>query len=90
VTDESGFPIGGPVEHPRATAVLVLGALGLLCFGVLSPIAWILGVRALNEIDSSGGYFGGRNQARLGMLLGIVGTVLMILMCLLFLLDACR
>ncbi|NUS45691.1 MAG: DUF4190 domain-containing protein [Mycobacteriaceae bacterium] len=79
------MPIGGPVEHPRATAVLVLGVLGLLCCGVAAPIAWVLGARALIEIDASGGYYGGRSQARLGMALGILGTVAMIFMCLLFL-----
>lgn len=69
--------------------VLVLGALGLLCFGVFSPIAWILGARALDEIDASGGFYGGRQQARLGMFLGIIGTVLMIVLCLLYVLSGC-
>jgi hypothetical protein len=68
---------------------LVLGALGLLCFGVLSALAWVLGARALDEIDESGGRYGGRQQARLGMFLGILGTILMIFMCLLYLLHSC-
>lgn len=78
--DASGRPIGGPIEHPHATSVLVLGVLGLLCCGVASPVAWILAVRALREIDASDGYFGGRTQARLGLILGIVGTIGLILM----------
>jgi hypothetical protein len=69
--------------------VLTLGVLGLLCCGLPAPIAWVMGVRALHEIDASGGYYGGRTQARLGMLLGIIGTILMIVMCLLYLLAAC-
>ena len=90
VYDANGFPQGGPIEHPRASVVLTLGVLGLLCCGLTGPIAWVLGARALQEIDASGGYYGGRSQARLGMLLGIITTVLMILLCLLYLLDACR
>jgi hypothetical protein len=70
--------------------VLTLGVLGLLCCGLPAPIAWVLGARALHEIDASGGYYGGRSQARLGMLLGIIGTILMIVMALLYLLDACN
>lgn len=83
--DASGRPIGGPIEHPHATTVLVLGVLGLLCCGVAAPIAWIMAVRALHEIDASDGYFGGRTQARLGLVLGIIGTVGLIIMCFLFL-----
>jgi hypothetical protein len=83
--DESGLPIGGPVEHPRATTVLVLGVMGLLCLGILSPVAWILGKQALVEIDTYPQWYGGRTQASLGMWLGVLGTVLMIVMALAFL-----
>lgn len=89
VFDANGFPLGGPIEHPRAAVVLTLGVLGLLCCGLTAPIAWVLGARALHEIDASGGYYGGRSQARLGMVLGIVGTILVICMCLLYLLYSC-
>lgn len=89
VYDANGYPLTGPTEHPRAAAVLTLGVLGLLCCGLTAPIAWVMGARALREIDASGGYLGGRSQARLGMVLGIVGTILVICMCLLYLLDAC-
>jgi hypothetical protein len=84
--DDSGMPIGGPAEHPRATTVLVLGVLGLMCCGILSPVAWILGKQALLEIDAYPQWYGGRSQARLGMWLGVLGTVLMILTALAFLL----
>ncbi|MFI1914459.1 DUF4190 domain-containing protein [Nocardia sp. NPDC020380] len=71
-------PIGNPVEHEYATAVLLLGALSVFCCGILGPIAWVLGRRALNEIDASGGAQGGRIQVMVGHILGIVGTILMV------------
>ncbi|MEU6828483.1 DUF4190 domain-containing protein [Nocardia beijingensis] len=79
-------PIGSPVEHPNATAVLFLGAASVLCCGVLGPVAWALGRRALDQIEESGGAYGGRTQVMVGYILGVVGTVLMIIFAVLFLL----
>ncbi|MBF6165213.1 DUF4190 domain-containing protein [Streptomyces gardneri] len=79
-------PIGSPVEHPNATAVLFLGAVSVFCCGVLGPVAWALGRRALDQIEESGGALGGRAQVMVGYILGIVGTVLMIIFAVLFLL----
>ncbi|MFR9771296.1 DUF4190 domain-containing protein [Nocardia sp. SC052] len=78
-------PIGAPVEHPNATAVLFLGAASVLCCGVLGPVAWTLGRRALDQIEESGGAYGGRAQVVVGYVLGVIGTVLMIVFALLFL-----
>ncbi|MFE7801624.1 DUF4190 domain-containing protein [Nocardia sp. NPDC057440] len=79
-------PIGQPVEHPNATAVLFLGAASLICCGLLGPVAWALGKRALDQIEESGGAFGGRVQVMVGYILGIVGTILMVCWAVLFLL----
>ncbi|MFQ6399012.1 DUF4190 domain-containing protein [Nocardia sp. KC 131] len=79
-------PIGQPVEHPNATAVLFLGAVSLLCCGLLGPVAWALGRRALSQIEESGGAYGGRTQVTVGLILGIIGTILMIIWAVLFLL----
>jgi hypothetical protein len=75
-------PPGGyaqPENHPRATTALVLGILGLVCCSILAPFAWSIGKKAVNEIDASGGRYGGRGQAQAGYILGIIGTVLLIL-----------
>lgn len=77
-------PIGKPVEHPYATAVLFLGAVSLLCFGLTGPVAWAMGKRALDQIDESGGAYGGRIQVVVGYTLGVIGTILAVLMALLF------
>lgn len=68
-----------PRDHPQATTALVLGILGLVLCGVLAPFAWVVGGRAVREIDASGGALGGRSQANAGRILGIVGSVLLLL-----------
>ncbi|WP_280269465.1 DUF4190 domain-containing protein [Nocardia wallacei] len=78
--------IGNPVEHPHATTILLLGALSIFCCGALGPVAWTMGKRALDQIEVSGGAIGGRMQVLVGYILGIVGTVLMVLVGILFLL----
>ena len=64
-------------EHPQATTALVLGILGILVCGVISPFAWRIGKRAVDEIDASRGQLGGRGSAQAGYVLGLVGTVLL-------------
>lgn len=72
-------------NHPQAQTAMILGLVGLvgtfLC-GVtifLCPFAWLMGGRAKREIDASGGAYGGRDQAMIGYVTGIIGTVLLVL-----------
>jgi hypothetical protein len=55
----------------------VLGILGLVACSVLGPFAWALGKRTMDEIDASGGAWGGRSAAQAGYVLGVVATVLL-------------
>ena len=73
-------------KEPQATTALVLGIVGLssivFCVGVLlilSPFAWSLGSKSLKEIEASRGALGGADQARAGMIMGIIGTVILVL-----------
>lgn len=81
-------PFGRPPvqNHPQATTSLVLGAVGVgsifvLCGLLLfvSPVAWIMGSKAIKEIDASNGAIGGRSEALWGKIMGIIGTVLLVL-----------
>lgn len=85
-----GYPPYGaftpPVrDHPQSTTALVLGIVGLvggLSCGLgffVSPFAWALGRNASKEIAASRGQIGGEGQARAGMIMGIIGTVLLVL-----------
>ena len=57
-----GYPAySPPPDHPQATIVLILGIVGMMFSPSCAPFAWVLGRRALNEIDASGGAVGGRD-----------------------------
>ena len=73
-------------DHPQSTMALVLGLVGLiggffLCgvAWIVSPFAWAVGSSALKEIRASQGQMGGEGKAQAGMVLGIIGTVFLIL-----------
>ena len=69
-----------PQDHPQSTLALVLGILGFVLCGLCSPFAWVIGKRALNEIDASGGRMGGRSAAQAGYILGLIGSILLMLL----------
>ena len=71
-------------SHPQSTLAMILGIVGLvgaLMFCglplVVSPFAWSLGRNALREIAASQGQLRGESEARAGMVMGIIGTVLL-------------
>jgi hypothetical protein len=66
-------------DHPRATTAMVLGIVGLVLCGLAAPFAWRIGKGAMDDIDRSQGTLGGRGQAQAGYVLGIIGTVLLVL-----------
>lgn len=67
-----------PPDHPQATTALVVGIVGIVvCAGLISPIAWVIGKKAVDEIDASRGMIGGRGAAQAGYILGIVGTCIL-------------
>jgi hypothetical protein len=86
-TAPGAYGYGTPMaaNHPSATTALVLSLIGLvgvaLCGGltlVLSPFAWHIGAKAVREIDANPGMYGGRDQANAGKIMGIIGTVLLV------------
>lgn len=68
------FPVAVP-HHPQGGLILGLGIGGFFC-GVLAPVAWILGSRALGNIRETGSHPPNERQITLGRTLGIVGTAL--------------
>jgi hypothetical protein len=75
-----GVPYGyGPPqqEHPQGTTVLILGILGIVACQILGPFAWVLGNRALAEIDANPAMYSNRGLVVAGRICGIVGSVLL-------------
>ena len=63
----------------QATLSLVLGIIGLVCCGLLAPVALFIGNSSRRRIQASGGALGGYGLATAGFVLGIIGTVLLAL-----------
>lgn len=73
------FPYGPPpLTHPNGTTILVLGILSLVVCSLIGPFAWVMGNRALREIDTSGHLYENRGSVQAGRICGIVGTCLML------------
>jgi hypothetical protein len=66
-----------PPDHPQATLVLILGIVSVAVCGFVAPFAWVIGSRVVREIDASRGQLGGRTQAQVGRIIGIVYTCIM-------------
>lgn len=72
-------------DHPKATPSLVVGIVsvaGLFVCGLpvlASPVAWVLGAQARREIRNAPQQWGGESKATTGMVLGIIGTALLVL-----------
>ncbi|MFB3894755.1 MAG: DUF4190 domain-containing protein [bacterium] len=83
----SSVPGTAPIPTPsipgkasgQAITSLVLGILGLICCGILAPIAWILGSSELSKINTGISSPEGKGYATAGKILGIIGTVLLVL-----------
>ena len=77
-------PVYVPPKHPQATLAMVLGIVGLtgiMCYitAFVSPFAWWIGAKAVKEIDADPARYGGRGEAMAGKVMGIIGTVLLII-----------
>jgi hypothetical protein len=77
-------PTFGPPRHPDALTAIVLGAASLLILPLLGPFAWHIGAKAGREMAAQPGRWSGDDLARIGMILGIVATVLCALFVLFF------
>jgi hypothetical protein len=63
----------------RGTLILVFGILGITVCGIFGPIAWIMGNADINEIRAGTMDPSGEQLTNIGRILGIVGTVLIVL-----------
>lgn len=66
------------VAH-RGGLVLTLGLVGVICCQLISPAAWVMGQADLRRMDSGEMDPAGRGSTQAGMVLGIVGSVLLLL-----------
>ena len=63
----------------QAITSLVLGILGIICCGLLAPVAWYLGSQELKAIGEGRSPIAGEGLAKAGMIMGIIGSILLVL-----------
>jgi hypothetical protein len=71
-----GYGASNPFDS-RGTTTLVIGILGLVFCQIAAPIAWVMGNNVNKEATASGWPEPSNNKV--GRILGIIGTVIMIL-----------
>lgn len=76
---------GMPQTHPNGTTILVLGIVGLVLCAPLGIVSWVMGNKALKEIDASGRTYTNRGNIQAGKIIGIIAVVLWVLGILAFL-----
>ena len=62
----------------KAILILVLAIFGLVCCPVTAPIAWVLGQSELAAVRRGAAPKANEALAQIGMILGILGTVLFV------------
>jgi hypothetical protein len=70
-------PAAAPSASSQAITALILGILGVLCCGLLAPIAWYIGNQELQAIREMRSPAAGEGLATAGKILGIIGTALL-------------
>lgn len=75
-----------PPTDSQATLSLVLGILSVICCPIVGPVAFFMGNASRQRVEASGGTVSGGGMATAGMILGIIGTVWIVLAILIFLL----
>ena len=64
----------------QAITALILGIIGILpCCNILAPIAWYLGNKEVKAIRAGVSSPAGQGMATAGMILGIIGTIFLVL-----------
>jgi ABC-type Fe3+ transport system permease subunit len=80
LTMSAQLPIEPREQASSAVAALVLGIVGVVLCPLCGPVAWVLGRKAEQEVDASGGRIGGRGLGTAGKILGIIGTIFIALL----------
>jgi hypothetical protein len=56
---------------------MVLGLVGIVACQLASPFAWVMGNKALAEIDAAPHLYSNRSNVQVGRICGIVGSVIL-------------
>lgn len=73
------IPVAATQQSSKATIAVVVGVLGIVCCGLLAPVAWYLGNEEIKAIDAGRLSETNRGMAQVGKILGIIGSILLVL-----------
>jgi TRAP-type C4-dicarboxylate transport system permease small subunit len=73
------IPVAAAQQSSKATIAVVVGVLGIVCCGLLAPVAWYLGNEEIKAIDAGRLSETNRGMAQVGKILGIIGSILLVL-----------
>lgn len=71
------IPGAASQQSSKATMALVFGVLGIICCGLLAPVAWYLANEELKSIETGRLPDTNRGMAQVAKILGIIGTILL-------------
>ena len=71
--------VSGAPRSTKATTILVLGILSIICCQLAGPIAWFLGRQELALIGAGSVSAQDETTVKIGMILGIIASVLLML-----------
>jgi hypothetical protein len=76
-----GYPGQWPAypEASQAVLALVMGIIGLFVFWPVAPVAWVIGRKEVRAVDAGRRDPANRGVALAGQVMGIIGTVLLVL-----------
>jgi hypothetical protein len=66
-------------EHPNSVLSMVLGIIGVFFFPLLGPVAWYLAAKGRRELAAFPGRWRPSGMLTAGFVLGIIGTVFLVL-----------
>lgn len=61
----------------KAIAILVLAIVGLVCCPLTAPVAWVMGHQEIKAVQRGAAPAANHSLAQIGMVLGILGTVML-------------
>ena len=73
------IPGAVPQQSSKATMAVVFGVLGIVCCGLLAPVAWYLANDELKAIDAGRLSETNRGMAQVAKILGIIGSILLVI-----------
>ncbi len=73
------IPATAPQQDSKSTMALVFGVLGIICCGLLAPVAWYLANEELKAIEAGRIAETNRGVAQVAKILGIIGSILLAL-----------